>query len=233
LLVRGSSTLGRSGYVISSEAEERRALANARAREFFEELWSRGDPWELDSSELDQSRYRRQIELLEDRRYERALELGCGAGAFTALLARIADHVTAIDVARAAVAAADRRGLDPSKVEVRAEDIMGFDPSREGSFDLVVLAETVYYLGWLYPMFDVAWLAARVFQATSSGGRLLLVNSYGGDEDWLQRPWLLHTYRDLFANVGYTLETQETISGVKNGSVVTILMSRFRKDGGA
>ncbi len=57
-----------------------RAAAGREARRFFDELWSESDPWALDDSELDQRRYRRQAELLADRRYSRALEMDLGPG---------------------------------------------------------------------------------------------------------------------------------------------------------
>jgi hypothetical protein len=48
----------------------------------------------------------------------------------------------------------------------------------------------------------VAWLAVQLFEATRSGGRLMLANSMDENEDWLLRPWIIRTYRDLFVNVG-------------------------------
>lgn len=57
-----------------------RAAAGVEAREFFDRLWSESDPWKLDTSDLDQLRFKRQLELLGGRPYERALEIGCGGG---------------------------------------------------------------------------------------------------------------------------------------------------------
>jgi len=52
---------------------------------------------------------------------------------------------------------------------------MDFDVQQHGPWDVIVLAETAYYLGWLYTMFDIAWLYRSMYEAVTPGGRLLLV----------------------------------------------------------
>ena len=201
-----------------------RAAAARTTREFFEGLWTEGDHWDLATSELDQRRYARQLELVGDRRYRRALELGCGAGSFTHHLAPLCDRLVAIDVAPSAISRARESLGHLTHVELNVGDIMDLDAQAAGPWDLVVLAETAYYLGWLYPLFDVGWLAHALHEATAPGGRLLLVNTYGPDNGLMSR-WLVDTYRDLFANAGYRVETEETMSGGKNGVAFEILLS--------
>jgi len=50
-------------------------------------MWRQGNPSSHETSEYDQASYDRQLDLLRDRRYARALELGCGSGSFTHRLA--------------------------------------------------------------------------------------------------------------------------------------------------
>lgn len=202
---------------------EQIVAAGQTADDFFADLWGDGDPWRLDDSGLDQQRYRRQAELLADRRYTRALEIGCAAGSFTRFLAPLCDHLLALDISSEAVARARARDLG-DHIDFRVANVMDFDPAAEGPWDLVVLTETAYYLGWLYPMFDVAWLAHALFDATSPGGRLLLVNSYGR-ESGLMSPWLIDTYRDLFRNVGYHVDNEEVMTGVKDETTFDILLT--------
>jgi SAM-dependent methyltransferase len=202
----------------------RRDAAAEKARRFFDGLWSQEDPWGLEASPFEAERHRRQLELVSDRRYERALEIGCGAGAFTAVLAPLADHLLALDVSPAAIERARARRL-PDVVELRVVDVVDEDEDLGAPWDLVVLSETVYYLGWLYPFFDVAWLAARLFEGTRSGGRLLLSNTQGMLEDWLVRPWVIRTYHDLFRNVGFEVEHEEVVRGVKDGVELEVLTS--------
>ena len=42
--------------------------ANERAKAYFDELWSQGDPWALETAAYDQQRDDCQLSLLADRR---------------------------------------------------------------------------------------------------------------------------------------------------------------------
>ena len=200
-----------------------------KMRLFFEELWRKGDPWSLDTSEFERAKYVRQIELLGDQRFERVLEIGCGAGAFTALLSRQADHITAIDISPTAISTAKRRLGGSTIVELREANIMEEHIPSLGPWDLIVMSETIYYLGWLYPFFDVAWLASKLFHSTRDHGSFLMANTYGEFGDYLVCPWIIRTYRDLFVNVGYCVGREETFRGSKDGVTLDVLMSLFRK----
>ena len=204
-----------------------RDAVGERAQAAFEERWSRGDPWDVAQSALDQASYTRQIELLSDRRYERALEIGCGAGAFTRLLAPLVGDLVALDIAPSAIERAQAGGGAPANVVFRAANVMELDPVAEGPWDLVVMSETIYCLGWLYSLFEVGWLAERLHEGTREGGRFLMANTYGRPNDHLLRPWLINTYRDLFANIGYGLEHEEVLRGEKEGVEFDVLISLF------
>jgi predicted TPR repeat methyltransferase len=208
------------------------SLIKRKAQDFFEGLWRRGDPWELESSEFEQAKYAHQVAMLNERRYARALEIGCGAGRFTSFLTQIADRVVALDISPTAIERAHAAGISPEAVDFRVANIMDYDPHAEGPWDLIVMSETIYYLGWLYAFFDVGWLAAELFAATCDGGRFLMTNTYGGEKDYLLRPWLIHTYRDLFLNVGYGLETEEIFRGTKHGVNLEVLISLFNAASG-
>jgi SAM-dependent methyltransferase len=197
-----------------------------RAERFFEELWRKGDQWEFDSSEYERERIQRLRDAISDRRYERALELGCGAGHFTRLLAAVADRTLALDIAPAAIEEARRRGAGPGTVEYRVANIMEYEPRADAPFDLIALVETVYYIGWLYPFFDLAWLARELFEATRPGGRLLLSNTIGENTgDALLLPWVIRSYHDLFVNAGFAAEREETFRGRKHGVELEVLIS--------
>jgi SAM-dependent methyltransferase len=201
-----------------------------RALRFFEGFWRQGDFWKLEASQFEQAKYDCQLAVLGRHRYARALEIGCGAGAFTRRLAAIADHVVALDVSPTAIERARAAGAGPGTVEFRVANVMDYDPHADGPWDLVVMSETIYYLGWLYPFFDVGWLAFQLFEATREGGRLLMANTCGGvEEDYLLRPWLIRTYRDLFLNVGYALEAEEAFHGSKDGVPLEVLITLFTK----
>lgn len=200
-----------------------------RASRFFDDLWSQGDYWKLETSPFERRKYSRQVELLGPRTYGRALEIGCGAGAFTELLSERADQVLALDVSRSAIERALRKRPRLTNVEFRAADVMELEFAAAPGWDLITLSETIYYLGWLHSFFDVAWLAGQIFEATSAGGRFLMANTLSSSGDYLLRPWMILTYRDLFSNVGYVLEHEEIVTGVKDGANLETLVSLFGK----
>ena len=202
--------------------------AGFEARRFFEDLWAERDPWNLDTSELDQRRYAQQLELLEDRRYGRALELGCAAGSFTRRLSPLCGELLAVDVAESAIRRARAAHDGGSPVEYRVANAMELDVEAEGPWDLTVLTETAYYLGWLYPMFDLGWLAHSLHEATTAGGRLLLVNTISRDSG-IMSPWLIRSYHDLFEHVGFAVEEEKTLRGEKETVEFEILLSLYVK----
>jgi SAM-dependent methyltransferase len=203
-----------------------RERVSQHAREYFDGLWGKGDPWDIERAELTRREHDRLIELLDGRRYRRVLEIGCGAGVFTRRLSTIAETVVALDVAPAAIERARALNLGPS-TEFRVANVMDYDPHADGPWDLVVMSEMIYLLGWLYSFFDVAWLASQLFSATADGGRLLLANTRMDQP--LLLPWIIYTYHDLFRNVGYETESEEILRGVKDGVELEILISRFVK----
>ena len=85
-------------------------------------------------------------------------------------------------------------------------------------WDLIVVNETIYYLGWLYTFFDVSWFAAELFASTRAGGQLLIANTCGGVDDYLLTPSIIRTYHDLFDNVGYKRTAERVFNGTKSGA---------------
>lgn len=204
-----------------------RLVAREDPSAFFDELWSTGDYWELESSAYDQGRFDAQLALLADRRYRHALEYGCGGGEFTRRLAEIADVVLGLDASGLAIERARRRV--PENVGLQVVDAVEFDPMLSGPYDLVVVCETIYYLGWLRTFFEIGWLAHRLFDAVEPGGRLLLGNTILEDEKSLEAPWLIQTYRDVFVNAGFSVEREERYRGVKGGTELEALLTLFTR----
>ena len=204
-----------------------RVALGRKAEATFTEQWSR-DHWELDS-ELDRSSYSLQLSLLVGRRYGRVLEIGCGTGLFTERLASVADHVLAVDVAPNAIERARARGLPPERVEFRVANVMEMDVAAEGPWDLVVMSETIYCVGWLYSFFDVGWMLSSLFAAIAPGGRFLMANTYGRDNDYLLLPFLIDSYRDLCLNVGFRPELETVFRGEKHDVQLEILVSLLQK----
>jgi SAM-dependent methyltransferase len=206
-----------------------REEAGRKALEFAEKLWKQGDFWELETSEYERGRYARLIQLLEGARYARGLELGCGAGYFTRLLAPLVDHLVAYDISPSAIARA-RAATGVTAIDFRAGNVMDYAWRADGPWDLVTMNDTIYYLGWLYSFFDIAWLASEVHDAMRPGGRFLMANTMDRQGyDKLSLPHIIRTYRDLFLNVGFALDREATFQGTKNGVEYETLISLFAR----
>lgn len=210
-----------------------RDSANAQARSFFDSLWRKGDPWDLETHPFELAKYEAQLAVLDadrggTRRYGRTLEIGCGAGAFTRRLSPRCEHVVGVDVAEPAIVLAKERTI-AANIEYVRENIIEWKSGLAGPWDLVVCAETICYLGWLYPFFDVAWLAHCIFEGTRPGGRLLLANTCGGVQDYLLLPWIIRTYHDLFRNAGFAVLRDEVFRGNKNGAQIEAMITLYER----
>ena len=140
-------------------------------REYFENLYEQSpDPWGFETSPYERKKYERTLGVLQGRRYQRALEVGCSIGVFTVKLAPLCDEVLAVDVSERAVAAARERlaGFPHVRVERRRLP----EDTPEGPFDLIVASEMLYY----WPE-EVMLGALRLFEEIlASGGVLLAVH---------------------------------------------------------
>lgn len=201
--------------------------SDEKAHAFFEDIWKAGDPWELETSPFEQDKYDREIAILGGRAYGRTLELGCGAGAFTRRLSRISGEVVALDVSSTAIARGRAMLADVRNVDLRVQNIMDYKPASEGPWDLIVINETIYYLGWLYTFFEVAWFASELCRSTQTGGHLLMANTSGGVEDYLLWPSIIKSYRDVFVNTGYEIAAEEVFTGTKSGASLEVPISLF------
>lgn len=120
---------------------------------YFDRMYANSaDPWRLATRWYEQRKYAITLSMLPQRRYRHAFEPGCSIGTLTALLVERCDHVTAMDVAGAALDIADVRlragsGGDEPRDRVTLSHGSLDDPWPPGPFDLLVLSEVAYYLG--------------------------------------------------------------------------------------
>ncbi|MFC7584334.1 class I SAM-dependent methyltransferase [Nonomuraea antimicrobica] len=143
-------------------------------RRYFD-WWHRSpDPWRLQTDAYEQRKYATTLQVLPDRPYRRILDVGCAEGAFTHLIAAEYPEaqVTGVDISERALNRARARPGPPLLSFTRADLIAYGQP---GEFDLVVCAETLYYLG----RDDRLRLAsARLVELVRPGGLLLLVHPW-------------------------------------------------------
>lgn len=137
---------------------------------YFERLYADADdPWQLSSSAYETRKYALTMAALPRPRYGRAFEPGCSIGVLTAQLAHRCDEVEAWDGARSAVEQARARTA-ASTVTVRQGRIPTEWP--EGTFDLVVLSELLYY----QDVDERRSTLQRTVQALDPGGHLVAVH---------------------------------------------------------
>nr|WP_232068105.1 SAM-dependent methyltransferase [Mycolicibacterium tokaiense] len=111
--------------------------------EYFQRMYAQSDdPWHLATRWYEQRKYAITMSLLPRPRYRHAFEPGCSVGTVTAHLVQRCDHVTAIDVAQAALDTAAARVTSGVTFARGSLD----DPWPKGPFDLLVLSEVGYYL---------------------------------------------------------------------------------------
>jgi predicted TPR repeat methyltransferase len=137
------------------------------------------DPWASASP-----RYRYQARkyevlasLLPSRRFHHALDLGCGTGMLARHLAEHADAVVGVDIAPSAVATARSTYADHPTMRFESHDLLDLPTSFDASFDLVVVADVLYYLS---PLDDglLKSIATRIAALLMPGGICMLANHY-------------------------------------------------------
>ena len=116
------------------------------------------------------------LSLLPSRRYKRALDLGCGLGNLTRRLRNHADRVLGIDVSHVAIAQATRETTEQSNLQFQQGDVLNLGRDLDNGFDLVVIADTLYYISPLSEVLEM--VRERVAQLLVPGGVLLLVNHF-------------------------------------------------------
>ncbi len=134
---------------------------------YYEELWERL-PGELSPPDLE---LRLGFMRTGVRPGDRALDLGCGEGAFTEELQRAGARAVGVEVAQAAVRRARERH---GSLEFELVAIDGPLPFADGSFDLVWASEVIEHVA------DTARWLSELRRVLAPGGRLLLTTPSHG-----------------------------------------------------
>jgi len=129
-------------------------------------------------------RYRPWLESVLPEHAGRALDVGCGAGRYTALLAQRCQQVLGIDVAEGMLTLARQRRARPN-IAYAKRDLRHLDPDRDGRFEVVLAVAVVHHLP--DPEAAIRHLASLV----APGGRLLIVDMVRPYQQWT-RPRLYY-----------------------------------------
>lgn len=149
---------------------------------YFDKLYDKNtDPWHYQTRWYEQRKRDICLAVLPQAEYKNAIELGCGNGVFSELLASRCQHLLSIDGNKKAVQLAKQRLAASSQVKV----IQGVIPdvllslenslsqtepsSNHPAFDLIVISEILYYLS----LDDINMIIAWIKQNLVTGGTLL------------------------------------------------------------
>ena len=180
------------------------------ARGAFEAAYTHSaDPWRSASPRYRYQRvkYESLVSLLPfGRVYAEALDLGSGLGTLTRLLAPRAQRVLGLDLAQAAVDRAVQASAGFDNVEFCQGDAGALPAELDGRFDLVVVADTLYYLA---AVGDEALDAVvqRIADLVVTGGTVLVANHYFSR--WDRDSRLSRRIHDRFtASAGFALVSE-------------------------
>ena len=145
------------------------------------------DPWNVATSWYERRKLAVLLASLPREHYGRVWEPGCGIGVATAALADRAGEVIASDASAVAVERARQRSAERDHVRVVKSGLP--EVPLDGTADLVVVAEFLYYLDDLPAALDAVW------SVCGEGTQLVFVH-------WAHRP------HDAYLD---GLETQEVV----------------------
>jgi SAM-dependent methyltransferase len=170
-----------SFWVRSARADSRlnRLRQDRGVAAAFDQLYAGfNDPFgaELPQYRYQQRKYTSLLSMLPRRPYRNVLDVGCGLGTFTRRLAPFAEHVLGTDISAEAVVQARRLSAENPNISYSQRDVLD-SSQQEATFDLIVLADTLYYID---PLTDdrLKSIASNLSTALAPGGLLLLVNHY-------------------------------------------------------
>lgn len=155
-----SSTRGTTDYEVPERNTDAHRLVDA---DYWEAIFAEADPWSYTNS-YEQRKYEQTLSLLADVHADRALELACAEGHFTAQLAPLVGSLVATDISSIALERAAERCADHSNIEYRLLDLT--NDALPHDLDLIVCSEVLYY----YDRPSVEALAVRMRDALRPGG---------------------------------------------------------------
>ncbi len=137
---------------------------------YFDALYNdNSDPWQYQTRWYEKRKRDMCLAVLPQVKYKNAIELGCGNGVFSALLAPRCQALITIDGNRQAVQLAEQRLADSSHVTVIQGVIPDALPTAKPAFDLIIISEILYYLS----LNDIETVITWIQQNLAISGTLL------------------------------------------------------------
>jgi SAM-dependent methyltransferase len=129
------------------------------------------DPWQFRTSAYERAKFQATLEAFTRPRYQSGLEVGCAIGVLSALIAPRCEYLVAVDGSSTAIDEASRQRLP----NVRFRKAFLPDEFPDGSFDLVVLSEVLYY----FSEQDLRTLAEKCLASLQPTAEMILCHWLG------------------------------------------------------
>lgn len=163
-----------------TDARVRRLMPKLGNTATFDIIYQGHDPWA--SADARYTYQRRKYEalsgMLAGRRYNNVLDLGSGLGDLARLLADCSERVLGLDISQVALDRASGRHQAVSNLRFAQADVLNLPAHYDGAFDLVMVADMLYYLPQPIEDSTLKQLATRLAQLLQPGGTLLLANHF-------------------------------------------------------
>lgn len=155
-------------------------------RSFFALKYKHVDPWSFDATPYQAKHFANTLALIPEHSYRRVLEIGCGEGTFSFRLLQEREilEFIGLDISSHAIQRATARCAYFRQAHFCVGNILRVQPS--GSFDLIVIAETLYYLGD-----TISSLAEAIVRMLYPKGILVLVDPWP-EAEALHAPFVRH-----------------------------------------
>jgi len=158
----------------------KRQLAGNRfvVRLYFNWRYRNEDPYDVTRSGYEKEKYARTMEALSFKdRFASVLEIGCGEGHLTEMLAGRADWVLAADISDLAISRAKKKYINLTNVEFRRFDVL--NDGLEEKFELVLCSEVLFY----FEKDQLPNVVERVAGWTRLGGFVALAHARALSDD--------------------------------------------------
>lgn len=153
----------------------------------FDAIYADADPWASADPRFryQHRKYDMLCSLLPKRRFANALDVGCGLGGLASRVALMSDAVLGLDVSQRAVTRASALHATIGNLGFAQADMRAISAEHDGRYDLVTVADSIYYLP--PPLGDnvLKAMATRLARLLRPGGLMLIANHYffDGDQD--------------------------------------------------
>jgi SAM-dependent methyltransferase len=130
--------------VTRTQGDAQPPAATVSDEHFLGMYLAKDDPWDLATKWHDQRKYAITVASLPRERYRSCYEPGCSIGLLTRLLAPRCDAILAVDSVGSAVRQTRENVRDLPHVTAELADLPADLP--DGTFDLIVVGDLLYYL---------------------------------------------------------------------------------------